>query len=136
MFGCFWTNGQICSSTSRLLVHHSISEKLFAKLAEETKKIFVGDPFVENDPSMGPLVNEAQFKKVLGYIEKGKQEGATVLVGGGRAPQHSAGYFVQPTVFINVTPNMTIWKEEIFGPVLSVSVFAISLQYLFSFFRL
>ena len=67
---------------------------------------------------MGPVVNATQFKKILGYFETAKKEGATCLVGGKAA--HPNGYFIEPTVFTNVTENMTIWKEEIFGPVLSV----------------
>jgi len=121
MFGAFWTNGQICSSTSRALIHESIYPQVIERLAKEVPKIFVGDPFSENDPSIGPVVNAAQFKKVLKYIELGKSEGARLLVGG-TAP-HSKGYFITPTVFVDVKENMTIWKEEIFGPVLSVCKF-------------
>src|SRR5262245_12949254 len=82
MFGVFWTNGQICSSTSRLIIHESIYDKVINRLAEETKKIFVGNPFSENNPSMGPLVSKKQQDIVLGYIESAKKEGAKVLVGG------------------------------------------------------
>lgn len=88
---------------------------------------FILDPFAENDPSIGPVVNQAQFKKVLKYIELGKSEGARLIVGG-NAP-HKVGYFVAPTVFADVKENMTIWKEEIFGPVLSVSIYKSFLQY-------
>eukprot|EP00027_Filamoeba_sp_ATCC50430_P003947 CAMPEP_0168557106 /NCGR_PEP_ID=MMETSP0413-20121227/9240_1 /TAXON_ID=136452 /ORGANISM="Filamoeba nolandi, Strain NC-AS-23-1" /LENGTH=509 /DNA_ID=CAMNT_0008588099 /DNA_START=54 /DNA_END=1583 /DNA_ORIENTATION=- len=123
MFGCFWTNGQICSATSRLLIHEKIAKTFLEKLAQEAKKITVGDPFIENDPSMGPLVSEAQWKKVLGYVEKGKKEGATLLTGGKRPDNLKTGYFLEPTVFVNVNENMSIWKEEIFGPVLSVMTF-------------
>eukprot|EP01116_Phalansterium_solitarium_P019595 TRINITY_DN5535_c0_g2_i1.p2 TRINITY_DN5535_c0_g2~~TRINITY_DN5535_c0_g2_i1.p2 ORF type:complete len:511 (+),score=202.17 TRINITY_DN5535_c0_g2_i1:53-1534(+) len=121
MFGCFWTNGQICSSTSRLLIQEGIAAKVLPRLAEETKKIFVGDPFTERDPSMGPLVSDGQLKRVLRYIQLGKDQGATVLTGGDRPS--GKGFYVQPTVFVNVRPDMTIWREEIFGPVLSVMTF-------------
>jgi betaine-aldehyde dehydrogenase len=70
---------------------------------------------------MGPLVSEVQYKKVMGYIESGKQEGAILLTGGKKPAGTTRGYFLEPTVFCNVKPNMRIWKEEIFGPVLSVS---------------
>jgi len=121
MFGAFWTNGQICSSTSRVLIHESIYQKVLENLAKQTSKIFVGDPFSENDPSIGPVVNSSQFKKVLKYIEIGKQEGAKLLIGG-KTPQKK-GYFIEPTIFYDVKESMTIWKEEIFGPVLSICSF-------------
>jgi betaine-aldehyde dehydrogenase len=152
MFGIFWTNGQICSATSRALIHENIYDKVIERLAQEAKKITVGgtlflppqifpsppatpqnfsvnnffstnslDPFTDKDPSMGPVVNSTQFKKILHYFETAKKEGATVLTGGKAA--HSKGYFIEPTVFTNVTENMTIWKEEIFGPVLAVKKF-------------
>eukprot|EP01118_Nematostelium_gracile_P006438 TRINITY_DN2075_c0_g1_i2.p1 TRINITY_DN2075_c0_g1~~TRINITY_DN2075_c0_g1_i2.p1 ORF type:complete len:500 (-),score=161.66 TRINITY_DN2075_c0_g1_i2:89-1588(-) len=123
MFGCFWTNGQICSATSRLLIHEKIAPAVLERLSKEANNIFVGDPFTEKDPSMGPLVNSAQYKRVFDYIEKGKKEGATLLCGGKKPVNATSGYFVEPTVFINVTPEMSIWKEEIFGPVLSVMTF-------------
>jgi len=123
MFGIFWTNGQICSATSRLLIHEDIAKPVLQRLVEECKKLFVGDPFSEKDPSMGPLVNEAQYNKVLRFIEIAKKEGATLLTGGKRPDNCPRGYFVEPTVFTNVKEDMTIWKEEIFGPVLSVMTF-------------
>jgi len=124
MFGVFWTNGQICSSTSRLLIHEKIAPIVLQRLKEEANKITVGDPFIEADPSMGPLVSSGQLAKVFDYIKKGKDEGATLLCGGVRPEGvHPKGYFLRPTVFVDVKPNMTIWKEEIFGPVLSVMTF-------------
>ena len=123
MFGVFWVNGQICSSTSRLLIHEKIAPAVLKRLAEEASKIHVGDPFSERDPSMGPLVslslchslnvcqvNESQYKRVMEFIRIGQQEGATLLCGGKRPPNADVGYFVEPTVFVNVKPNMTIWK--------------------------
>ena len=77
----------------------------------------VGDPF-SPDSQQGPQVDKAQFDKVLGYINHGKEEGAKLVVGGERVGQ--LGYFVQPTIFTNVTKEMKIWNEEIFGPVLAV----------------
>lgn len=121
MFGVFWTNGQICSSTSRVLLHEKIYDQVLNALKKQAEKIYVGDPFTENDPSMGPLVSKKQRDKVLSYIEKGKIEGAKLLCGG-EAPSQT-GFYVKPTVFYDVQPHMTIWKEEIFGPVLSVMKF-------------
>jgi len=124
MFGCFWTNGQICSATSRLLLHEAIAEKVLEKLVIETNNIFVGDPFTDRDPSMGPLVSETQYKKVLHYIEQAKAEGATLICGGSRPVGIDRGYYIRPTIFSHVTEKMTIWKEEIFGPVLAVMTFS------------
>jgi len=123
MFGIFWTNGQICSATSRLIVHENIADKLLNRLVEETKKIHIGDPFSKEDPSIGPLVNEIQHKKVLKYIETAKKEGARVLTGGQRPSNINKGYFIEPTVLVDVKEEHTVWKEEIFGPVLSVMTF-------------
>lgn len=123
-FGCFWTNGQICSSTSRLLVQEDIADEFIAKLVEETKKLKVGDP-LDKDTNVGPLVNKTQQQKVLGYIKSAVEEGATIA--GQASPdtvdKHDKGYFVHPTIITNVKPNMRVWKEEIFGPVLSVMTF-------------
>ena len=84
---------------------------------ELAKKRKVGDPF-NPDNQQGPQVDKDQFEKVLGYIKSGKEEGAKLAVGGDRVGQK--GYFVQPTIFTDVTKEMKIWNEEIFGPVLAV----------------
>lgn len=117
LLGIFFNGGQVCSATSRLIVHKDIEEKLLNRLKEEANKIVIGDGF---DPNtlLGPLVSKEQWKKVLQYIEKGKREGAKLLCGGGVPSNLSKGYFVQPTIFRKVKSHMTIWNEEIFGPVL------------------
>ncbi|KAG2525523.1 hypothetical protein BBO99_00002135 [Phytophthora kernoviae] len=120
MFGCFWTNGQICSATSRLLVKEDIAEEFITKLVTETQKLILGDPLDEK-VQMGPLVSKQQQQKVLGYINSAKEEGATVAQG--TTPNGSKGYFVPPTIITKVKPEMRVWKEEIFGPVLSVMTF-------------
>lgn len=112
---------QSCSSTTRLLVHESIADELVARVVALSEKIVVGDPL---DPAteMGTMATRAQFDKVQHYIDAGNDEGATLVTGGGR-PTHlegTDGFFVAPTVFDHVTPEMTIAREEIFGPVLSV----------------
>eukprot|EP01025_Chloroclados_australasicus_P020577 TRINITY_DN2170_c0_g1_i1.p1 TRINITY_DN2170_c0_g1~~TRINITY_DN2170_c0_g1_i1.p1 ORF type:complete len:492 (+),score=74.67 TRINITY_DN2170_c0_g1_i1:291-1766(+) len=124
MFGCFWTNGQICSATSRLLIHEKIAPKLYEKLSQRAQSITVCDP-MKNECRLGPLVSEGQYNKVLDYISSGLAEGARLLTGGKR-PQEADenGYFVQPTVFVDVKPSMKIWQEEIFGPVLSCITFS------------
>jgi betaine-aldehyde dehydrogenase len=124
MLGNFYSSGQVCSNGTRVFVQRGLHDRFLERLAERTKKIRIGDP-LDPDTQMGPLINKAQHDKVLGYIETGKSEGAT-LVCGGNAPSlqgFEGGFFVEPTVFSNVTDNMTIAREEIFGPVMSVLVF-------------
>jgi gamma-glutamyl-gamma-aminobutyraldehyde dehydrogenase len=118
----FWNMGENCSSGSRLLVHRKLKDKLLPRLLEASKEWIVGDPL---DPAtkIGPMIEESHLKKVLGYIEIGKSEGAKLVLGGGRALPGSGGYFVQATIFDQVKPSMRIAREEIFGPVLSVLTF-------------
>lgn len=123
MFGSFVNQGQVCTSTSRLLIQEGIAERFLARLKERAEKIRIGDGMDEGI-QMGPINNQAQYEKILGYIETGKSQGATLLCGGSRPEGLDAGYFVSPTVFTNVTEDMRIWKEEIFGPVLSVKTFS------------
>ncbi|KIZ01547.1 hypothetical protein MNEG_6416 [Monoraphidium neglectum] len=122
MFGAFWTNGQICSSTSRILVHSSIAADFYGKLKARAQSIRVGDP-LEPGCRLGPVVSEAQYRRVSSYVQAGIDDGATLLTGGKRPAVCPRGFYLEPTVFINVRPHMRIWKEEIFGPVLSVSTF-------------
>ena len=112
-------SGQGCAITTRLLLPRSRYEEGVAIIKESFEKFGYGDP---NDFAnmAGPLVNAKQRDRVLAYIEQGKAEGANCIVGGGRATQFDKGYFVQPTLFIDVDPDSTIAQEEIFGPVLSV----------------
>ena len=126
MFGIFWTNGQICSSTSRALIHEAVAPKILQRLAEVVNTIKACDPLTpgEDTPYIGPLISRAQYDKVMGYITAGKEQGAQLVCGGGRPEGCSdKGFFVAPTVFADVTPQMRIWQEEIFGPVLSVMTF-------------
>ena len=89
----------------------------FRRSIEKAKKRKVGNPFAP-DSQQGPQVDKTQFEKVLGYIETGKEQGAKLVVGGERVGEK--GYFIQPTIFTEVTQEMKIWNEEIFGPVLAV----------------
>lgn len=118
MLGNFYSAGQVCSNGTRVFVQRGIKEQFLARLAERTGKITLGDPLVEA-VQMGPLVSAAQLDKVLGYIETAKREGARLVCGGGRAAPNT-GYFVQPTVFADVTDAMTLAREEVFGPVMAV----------------
>ncbi|MBI5897103.1 MAG: aldehyde dehydrogenase family protein, partial [Desulfobacterales bacterium] len=116
-------SGQTCSTLSRMLVPAHRQQEAIAIAKEAVAKIVLGDP---GDPavSMGPLVSAAQREKVRSYIRIGLQEGATLVCGGADAPHGlERGYFVQPTVFADVSNQMTIAREEIFGPVLSIIPF-------------
>lgn len=117
---CFLNSGQTCSALTRMIVPRARladAEKIAAKAAET---FTVGDPF-SDDSRLGPLVSEAQLEIVRGYIKKGVEEGAKLVTGGAEPPQGtSKGYYVQPTVFSDVTSDMTIAQEEIFGPVLAI----------------
>lgn len=121
-FGAFVNQGQVCTATSRLIVQDGIADRFVARLSEVARKIRIG-PGDQEGVKMGPLVSEAQYDKVMDHIEKGRGEGATLIAGGGRAEGFNAGYFVAPTVFDDVTEDMSLWTDEIFGPVLSVRRF-------------
>jgi acyl-CoA reductase-like NAD-dependent aldehyde dehydrogenase len=118
--GIFANQGEICAAGSRILVERSIKDRVLAGLVEEANARHQGDP-LDDATTMGALVSEVQMNRVLSYISKGKKEGARLVVGGGRLPR--AGFFVQPTIFDQVTNRMTIAREEIFGPVGSVMSF-------------
>ncbi len=113
--------GQSCSSTSRVLVHQSLHDKVRAELVKVASAIPIGLPWLEG-AEMGPLVSQQQYDRVLGYIESGHADGAKLLTGGGSPddPDLKRGFFVAPTVFDGVTPQMRIASEEIFGPVMSI----------------
>ena len=118
--GCFMNSGQSCNAPTRMLVPESLHDRA-AEIAGQTAAAFsVGDPFAEGI-RLGPVVSEAQWKKIQGLIQKGIDEGARLVAGGtGRPDGLSKGYFVKPTVFAGVRNDMTIAREEIFGPVLSI----------------
>lgn len=123
MFGVFWNQGQVCSSTSRVLVEESLYPALLERLAEETRKITIGSGD-QDGILLGPIVNKTQYDKVLQAIDRGVSDGANVLVGGGRAEQLEKGYFIEPTIFTDMDEDSWIWKEEIFGPVLCIKPFS------------
>ena len=121
LWGAFGTTGQRCTATSRLIVHRDVAKNMTDMLVERAQKIKIGDGLDES-VEMGPLINESARRKVLRYIDIGKQEGARLLTGGSsyEAGACANGYFFQPTIFDRVKPNMRIAQEEIFGPVLSI----------------
>ena len=121
-FGIFFNQGEMCSAASRLVVHESVKDAMLEKIVEIGRTMAPGDPL---DPKtrLGAIVDQVQLNTVMGYIEAGRKDGAEVRLGGSRVRQDSGGFFVEPTVFSNVNPDMKIAREEIFGPVLSTITF-------------
>ncbi|GIU95985.1 MAG: aldehyde dehydrogenase [Gaiellaceae bacterium] len=121
-WGVFYNQGEVCNAASRLLVHADVKDELLEKIVGVASRIRPGDPL---DPTtrMGAIVDETQLRRVLAYIEAGKEEGATLHAGGSRVLEETGGYFVEPTIFDAVSNDMTIAREEIFGPVLSTISF-------------
>jgi len=119
--GCYLNSGQTCTALTRMLVPESKYEEAAKAATEVAKSFSVGDPLSEST-RLGPLTSAAQLERVRGYIKKGVQEGAELLVGGAEPPEGApaGGYYVRPTVFGKVKNSMTIAQEEIFGPVLSI----------------
>ena len=115
----FWNMGENCSSNSRLIVHQDIKDEFMVKLLEKTRYWTVGNPLDPKFP-LGSMIEKPHMKSVLGYIAKGRAECARLTCGGNQILQETGGYFLEPTIFDNVTPDMTISREEIFGPVLAV----------------
>ena len=120
---CHQNSGQTCSALTRLIIPESMSEEVYEIIAEKNNSYTVGDP-LEESTRCGPMVSLRQQKSVSKYIESGINEGATLISGGLGMPESiSKGYYVKPTIFANVSSNMKIWKEEIFGPVLVITTY-------------
>ena len=123
--GCLWggfgTTGQRCTAASRVIVHKKVHDRFVEQFVKRAKALRVGDG-IDAATQMGPSISEKQLQKVMGYVEIGKQEGATIACGGRRLTSgpHANGFFHEPTVFTGVTPSMRIAREEIFGPVVSI----------------
>jgi betaine-aldehyde dehydrogenase len=127
MFGIFWNKGEVCSATSRLIVQEGIAPRLLERLKEECERVKIGDP-LEDGVLLGPLVSSGQFEKVTGFVERARAAGIPVLTGGKRPAHLSNGYFLEPTVFVDVPEDSEIWQEEVFGPVLCVRTFSTESQ--------
>lgn len=125
LFGIFLGAGQVCSSGSRILVQDTIFDAYVERYVARAEKIVVG-PGMNKDTNMGAIVSEGQMNSVLGYIKKGIAEGATLKTGGYRLMDHDRdkGFFIAPTVFTDVDQSMTIVREEIFGPVVTIQKFS------------
>jgi len=118
--GLFLNHGQCCCASSRVYVQEGIYDEFVRRAAEDAKKRKCGDPNAEGT-EQGPLVDKLQFERVMMFLEKGKSEGATLSSGGGR--HGNKGFFIEPTIFSDVTDNMAIAREEIFGPVMAIMKF-------------
>ena len=121
--GAFFNAGQMCSATSRVLVAEALEEQFLIRLQKRAQAIRVADPF-DPEVEMGALVNQAQYQRVLGHIDRGLSAGAKLLCGGHRPEHLPRGYFLQPTVFTDVPLDSALWCEEIFGPVVCVRSFS------------
>jgi acyl-CoA reductase-like NAD-dependent aldehyde dehydrogenase len=122
--GIFYGKGEVCAAGSRLLVDRAIKSRFMEQLVARARKMAPGDP-LDPKTKLGAIASRSQLERVLGYVETGKREGASLVAGGRRADIGTGkGYFMEPTVFDNVTPQMTIAREEIFGPVLATIEFA------------
>ncbi len=119
-WGVFGNKGEMCTAGSRLLLHESIYDRFLDELAARARKMRLGNPMAPGT-QMGSQISARQMDRILDYIESGKQDGARLLAGGGRdlEGEKAKGYFIQPTVFADVKPEMKIAREEIFGPVVS-----------------
>jgi len=118
--GIFFNSGQCCTAGSRIYVHEKIYDEFLEKFNAKAQKIVIGDPF-QKGITHGPQVSQLQFDRIMSYIKSGKEEGAKCVIGGER--HGNEGYFIQPTVFVDVKEDMKIMKEEIFGPVVCISKF-------------
>ncbi|GIN14276.1 1-pyrroline-5-carboxylate dehydrogenase 2 [Shouchella clausii] len=118
VISAFGFSGQKCSAGSRAVIHEDLYDEVVAKVVEKTEALTVGNPANENNYYMGPVIDQAAFDKITGYIEIGKTEGK--LVAGGKSDD-AEGFFIRPTVFADVDPKARIMQEEIFGPVLAIS---------------
>jgi len=112
--GVFWNHGQACCAGTRIFVHAKIYDEFLEKFTAKAKSLKIGDPFAK-ESYQGPQVSQLQFDRIMGYIDSGKKDGATVHLGGERVGKE--GYFIAPTIFTDTKPSMKIVQEEIFGPV-------------------
>ncbi|VZH94022.1 unnamed protein product, partial [Fusarium fujikuroi] len=121
-YGIMANQGQICTATSRILVHEKVYPQFIELFKERVKSCKIGNPF-DIDTFQGPQVSKAQYERVLSFIESGKAEGATVALGGQPTAVNGKGFYIEPTIFINASDDMKIYREEIFGPVAVISPF-------------
>src|SRR5262245_20565670 len=118
----FWNQGQVCTASSRLLVHESIKDKLLPILIEKSGALGMGDP-LDPKTKFAAVVSQGHKQKVQGYIDSGKKDGAKVAYQSDAKPPYEGGFYVPPVIFDRVSPGQKIAQEEIFGPVVSVISF-------------
>ncbi|EWY83387.1 aldehyde dehydrogenase (NAD+) [Fusarium oxysporum NRRL 32931] len=121
-YGIMANQGQICTATSRILVHEKVYQQFIDLFKERVKSCKIGNPF-DSDTFQGPQVLKAQYERVLSFIDSGKAEGATVALGGQPTAVNGKGFFIEPTFFTDASDDMKIYREEIFGPVAIISPF-------------
>ncbi|MBI3594918.1 MAG: aldehyde dehydrogenase family protein [Nitrospirae bacterium] len=121
LWGGFGTTGQRCTAASRVIVHEAVHDRFIQKFKKKASKLRIGNG-MKKATQIGPIINRSQYQKILNYIEIGKNEGAKLILGGKArtSGECSKGHFIEPTIFINVSPTMRIANEEIFGPVVSI----------------
>ncbi|PVZ83104.1 aldehyde dehydrogenase [Serratia sp. S1B] len=122
MFGIFWNQGQVCSATSRVLVQQEIYPELLQRLSAAAQKIKIGNG-LDADVKLGPLVNAKQYQQVMQAIRQGQADGVQLLSGGQRPADLPHGYYVEPTIFVDVPLEHPLWTDEIFGPVVAIRAF-------------
>jgi betaine-aldehyde dehydrogenase len=122
MFGIFLNQGQVCAATSRVLIHHSIHDALVERVVARTRTIAIGAGS-DSQTKLGPLISAAHREKVERFIAAGKAGGARLISGGQRPPRLNKGYFLEPTIFVDVPTDSSIWTDEIFGPVVAIRAF-------------
>lgn len=122
LFGIFWNKGEVCSATSRVLVEKSLYPRLLTRLKHATEAIRIG-PGEEDGVKLGPIVAKSQYEKIMGFLERAKQSGATLITGGDRPQDLETGYYIAPTIYADVPLDAEIWCEEIFGPVVCINPF-------------
>jgi betaine-aldehyde dehydrogenase len=123
LFGAFYNQGEVCNATTRVLLEKQIHDAVLERVCAEARKLKIGAPG-DSSTQMGPLQNRPQFDKFMRYVAKGSADGARLLCGGDRHPDHPHGYFVRPAVFDAVPVESSIWREEVFGPLLSIRSFS------------
>jgi aminobutyraldehyde dehydrogenase len=117
----FWNSGQECGAACRVLVHESVAERFIALLVEQVRGLVVGDPTAGDDVEIGPMVSKAHYERVLGHLDRARADGVRVAIGGGALDR--PGYYIAPTVLVDVPDGAECSREEIFGPVVTVETF-------------
>ncbi|GAA3704041.1 gamma-aminobutyraldehyde dehydrogenase [Arthrobacter ginkgonis] len=117
----YWNSGQECGAACRVLVHESVAERFTELLVEQVASFVIGDPTAGEDVEIGPMVSEAHFRRVSGFLERAREAGITAAIGGG--PLEGPGFFIAPTVLTNVPAGAEVARDEIFGPVVSIETF-------------